>query len=171
MKPENIFEILDRNIHNRNDFDCGIDILNNFLKTKANKEMKQNLNTTYVFTTNEEFSLKPIFGFYTLSTSSLILSSVPSHLTRHVPSSYQLPTAKIGRLARDKNYPGIGSLLLKDALFRILRISENMGIYGIEVDAKDEAAKTFYENYGFLTLVDDPYLLFMPIKTVMNGLN
>lgn len=35
--PLSIFEPLDKGIHNRNDFDCGIPILNEFLRTKANK--------------------------------------------------------------------------------------------------------------------------------------
>jgi hypothetical protein len=169
--PQTIFEPLDKAIHNRADFDCGVPVLNQFLQKKASKEMKQNLNTTYVLTTNEKNTLKPILGYYTLSASSLILSSVPTHLIKHVPPNYQLPTARLGRLARDKNYPGIGKILLKDALVRIANASDSIGIYGIEVDAKDNAAKLFYEKFGFLSLMDNQYSLFLPLKTVLQAFN
>ena len=171
MSEKRIFESLDKSIHDRNGFDCGVSILNEFLQTKANKEMKQKLNTTYVYTQNSTEGLKSIFGYYTLSTSSLILSEIPESLTKHVPKNYQLPTAKIGRLARDKNYPGTGSILLKDALHRIIKISSDMGIYGVEVDAKDQAAKTFYEKFGFIPFIDDAYSLFIPLKTVLRALD
>lgn len=165
--PQNVFEPLDKTIHNREDFDCGVPVLNEFLRTKASKEMKQKLNTTYVLTTDQDGTFKPIIGYYTLSTSSLILGSVPPNLTKHVPPNYQLPTAKIGRLARDKNYPGTGSTLLKDALLRIVNASHSIGIYGVEVDAKDKAAKLFYEKYGFMGLIDDDHSLFLPLKTIL----
>lgn len=165
--PENIFEPLDKTVHNRDDFDCGVSVLNDFLRTKASKEMKQRLNTTYVLTTDETNTLKPVLGYYTLSTSALILNAVPAHLSKHVPPSYQLPTAKIGRLARDRNYPGAGSMLLRDALIRIVNTSSSIGIYGVEVDAKDDAAKAFYQRYGFIRLVDDKQGMFLPLKTIL----
>lgn len=167
--PQNVFEPLDKNIHNRADFDCGVTVLNDFLQTKASKEMKQNLNTTYVSTTDEKDALKPILGYYTLSASSLVLSSVPANLAKHIPPNYQLPTARIGRLARDKNYPGTGGTLLKDALLRVARTSGSIGIYGVEVDAKNDEAKSFYEKYGFISLLDDRYSLFLPLKTVLQA--
>jgi hypothetical protein len=169
--PQSIFEPLDKNIHNRRDFDCGVGVLNQFLQTKACKEMKQNLNTTYVLTTDEENALKPIIGYYTVSASSLVLSAVPPHLAKHVPPNYQLPTVRIGRLARDINYPKTGSTLLKDALLRIVKASGSIGIYGIEVDAKDEAARSFYEKFGFISLIDERYSLFLPLATILKALN
>jgi hypothetical protein len=167
--PESIFEPLDKNIHNRADFDCGVLVLNHFLQTKASKEMKQGLNATYVLTTNEVNTLKPILGYYTLSASSLVLNSVPSNLAKHIPPNYHLPTARIGRLARDKNYPGTGEILLKDALLRIAKTSSSIGIYGIEVNAKNDEARSIYEKYGFISLIDDRYSLFLSLKTVLQA--
>ncbi len=167
--PQSIIEPLDKSLHNRKDFDCGVGVLNDFLQTKASKEMKQKLNTTFVLTTDQKNTLKPVIGYYTLSTSSLVLSTVPENLTKHVPPNYQLPTAKIGRLARDKNYPGTGSRLLKDALLRIISTSNSIGIYGIEVDAKDDMAKSFYEKFGFIGLIDNQYSLFLPLKTILEA--
>lgn len=95
------------------------------------------------------------------------MGNLPPSLTKHIPPNYELPTVKIGRLAKDKNYPGTGSLLLKDALLRIVKASYSIGIYGIEVDAKDPPAKLFYEKFGFISLIDDQYSLFLPLKTIL----
>lgn len=166
-----IFEFLDTSIHNRAAFDCGVVVLNQFLQTKANKEMKQKLNTTYVCTKKSCSLPKDILGYYTLSTSSLVLGAVPEGLAKHIPANYRIPTAKIGRLARDKNAIGIGSLLLQDALFRILKMSADIGIYGIEVDAKDANVKHFYEKFGFIPFLDNKYSLFIPLKTISSVFN
>ncbi|MEI6789760.1 MAG: hypothetical protein WCK42_01090 [Myxococcaceae bacterium] len=164
-----IFEKLDKLKHNRQDFNCGVVVLNDYIQTRANKEMKQSLNSTFVAVSLDatNLDLKPIVGYYTLSMSALAFDAVPEHLKRHVPPSYPIPTARIGRLARDKRYPGIGSQILRDALFRVLEQTKHIGIYGIQVDAKDEAAKKFYQKYGFIELLDATEQLFLPIKTIL----
>lgn len=169
---ELIFERLDKNVHDRDSFDCGVEVLNEFLRNRANKEMKQHLNSTYVASTlGLALALKPIAGYYTLSTSSLAYRSIDPSLTRHVPPSYPIPTARIGRLARDKRYPGIGSKLLRDALLRTMESSRHIGVYGVQVDAKDEAARTFYQKYGFVRLLDAPDSLFLPLKTIIQSIH
>ncbi len=166
---ELIFEKLDKAKHNRDDFDCGVPVLNHFIQTRANKEMKQHLNSTFVAVPSifNHPQLKPIAGYYTLSMSALAFVSVPENLKRHIPPSYPIPTARIGRLARDIRYPRIGGQILRDALFRILDQNRNIGIYGVQVDAKDETAKKFYQKYGFIELLDAHEQLFLPIKTIL----
>lgn len=165
---ELIFEKLDKTKHNREDFDCGVTVLNNFIQTRANKEMKQHLNSTFVAVPDyaHDPGLKPIVGYYTLSMSALAFDMVPGNLKRHVPQSYPIPTARIGRLARDKRYPGVGGQILRDALFRILDLVSDIGIYGIQVDAKDAVAKKFYQKYGFIELLDATEQLFLPVGTL-----
>jgi len=38
--------------------------------------------------------------------------------------------------------------------------------HAVVLDAIDEGAKRFYEQYGFLELADDPLHLFLPMDTV-----
>jgi len=52
------------------------------------------------------------------------------------------------------------------AMRRILSVSENIGIIGFFVDAKNEDAKGYYEQFGFIPLPDDPLKLFLPIATL-----
>ena len=42
-RPQSIFEPLDKNIHNRADFDCGVHVLNHFLQTKARATPQYNI--------------------------------------------------------------------------------------------------------------------------------
>jgi hypothetical protein len=45
-------------------------------------------------------------------------------------------------------------------------ISDNAGIIGLFVDAKDEKAKNYYLRYGFVSLQDNPLEMFLPLSTV-----
>ncbi len=45
-------------------------------------------------------------------------------------------------------------------------IAENAGIIGLFVDAKDDAAKVYYDRYGFVSLEDTPLEMFLPLQTI-----
>ena len=44
------------------------------------------------------------------------------------------------------------------------------GGLGLFVDAKDDAARTYYERFGFLPLPDNPLQLFLPLSTIQEAL-
>ena len=56
--------------------------------------------------------------------------------------------------------------MLMDALRRCLELSGSLGIHAVEVLAIDDAAKGFYQKYGFVSLLDDARHLYLPIKTI-----
>ena len=45
-------------------------------------------------------------------------------------------------------------------------ISENAGVIGLFVDAKDERAKSYYEQYGFVSLEDNVLEMFLPLQVI-----
>ena len=51
-------------------------------------------------------------------------------------------------------------MLLVDAIKRTMRASDIMAIYAVIVDAKNNAAKQFYEGFGFASMQDDSMRLF-----------
>ncbi len=53
-----------------------------------------------------------------------------------------------------------------DALYRSLLGSKQLASAAVVVDAKDEAATTFYKKYGFLDLPKIEKRLFLPMKTI-----
>jgi GNAT superfamily N-acetyltransferase len=59
---------------------------------------------------------------------------------------------------------GLGRELLMDAIYRVTRAANEMGILAIEVLAKDDAARRFCERYGFASLLDQPTHLFLGLE-------
>ena len=148
-----MIELLNKK-HNRKDFDCGKELLNDYLKTQAGQDVKRKLSVCFVLTDSET---KVIQGYYTLSNSSIPLSSFSEQIKKKLPKSYKsIPTTLLGRLATDKKYQGngIGKILLIDALKRSYGISNEIGSFGIIVDPIDDDAKSFYQKYDFIELTD-----------------
>lgn len=144
--------------HGRGQFDCGEPALNEYLKSYAGQHARKDQSRTYVATENDG---NRVWGYYTLSSSSVEFSIVPEKLPRH-----PIPTVLLGRLAIDqeKHGQGLGSVLLADALKRVVAVSDQVAIYAIVVDALHEQAKQFYRHFGFRELLDDPLHLFLPLR-------
>jgi ribosomal protein S18 acetylase RimI-like enzyme len=73
-------------------------------------------------------------------------------------------------VSRQHQKKGYGELLLANAVSRTRLIAEQAGLIGLFVDAKDDAAKRFYERYGFLNIPEHPLQLFLPIKTILTAI-
>jgi ribosomal protein S18 acetylase RimI-like enzyme len=146
--------------HRRENFDCGEESLNIFLKKFARQNSERELSKTYVAVAEET---EDVLGYYTISSGSVVSDNIPENLPR-----YPVPVAHLGRLAVDKRAKGqkLGEILLFDALKRIAGISEQLGIYAVEVIALNESAKSFYLKYGFKELSDDELHLYLSIKVI-----
>jgi len=144
---------LDIKKHNRKNFDCGVEALNNYLKLYANQHYKKDLTRTYVLSQDSM-----IAGFYTITMS---IAKVKNST---------ISVALIGRLGVDKRFQkrGYGEWLLVDALKKLLSASEIVGFSHIIVDAKD-GAKEFYKKFGFTEFIDEQNKLFITVKKVRNS--
>jgi len=167
-----IIEKLDPKGHDRQQFNCGVEVLNAYLKTRANQEQKKRLNVTYVAVSIEGGTPKSITGYYTLSNSSISLFVVNPDYKKGIPSTYDIPSVKIGRLAVDVSQQsmGLGAFLLKDAFNRIIDISSLSAVRGIEVVAKTKEVTEFYKKYGFIQLEDKNNSLYLPIESAIKAL-
>jgi len=77
----------------------------------------------------------------------------------------RFPCVLLARRAvdRESQQRGIGSLLLRVAIEKILQTSRVVfGAFALIVDAKNDRARDFYEKYGFLRLPEQPYTCFCP---------
>lgn len=149
--------------HNRENFSCGKDPLDFYLKKQVNQDIKRKLSACFVLE-GDGHSIK---GYYTLSNDSVPLAIVPEEIKKKMPASYiNLPTTLIGRLAVDTRFRGqrFGELLLMDALHRCYLLSEEIGSMAVIVDPLDDGAAAFYRQYGFIPL--DNGRMFLPMKTV-----
>lgn len=159
-----IFKKLSREF-NREDFDCGTESLNDYLKRYALQNLNKDVGVTIVAVAEE--AKKKILGYYTVSMAQVELDQLPQDLAEGLPR-YPVPAMRIGRLAVDQSArgQGLGGGLLRDALLRALDLSAAVGTCVVVVDAIDEKAKKFYEHYGFVALTGLPLTLCLPVATI-----
>jgi predicted GNAT family N-acyltransferase len=150
--------------HDRENFDCGVSALNDYLRRQAAQDVRRSIGRVYVA---HEISSIKVLGYYTLSAASFSKKNLPEKEEKRLPH-YPVPAALLGRLAVDRKYQGkkVGKYLLFDAFHRVLQATETLAAYAIIVDAKGNKARSFYEHYGFLRFPDTPYRLFIPLETL-----
>jgi len=148
--------------HDRQDFDCGRQELNGWLRQVARQHQDKGLSKTFV-AVREELPSR-ICGYYALTLVELDSHHLPECWRKKLPR--RIPGVRLGRLAVCKQYQGkgLGELLLVDALTRAQRIYTEAGGIGLFVDAIDEQAAGYYRRFGFTASPDDPLLLFLPAK-------
>lgn len=150
--------------HDRQRFDCGVEVLNRYLQTQARQDMKRKVAAVFAMVPHDE--PRRVAGYYTLSAASVELGALPETVARKLPRYPILPAMLIGRLARDLGFPGMGKLLLMNALERALALSDEVAATFVIVDAKNATASAFYQRFGFVELSKNPRQLFLPMKTV-----
>jgi GNAT superfamily N-acetyltransferase len=150
--------------HDRDRFACGEHALDEYLRRYARQNQDRGVSRTFVAVPEGERS---VAGFYSLAAGSVAFESVPDTLRRRLPR-YPVPVAHLARLAtcRSVRGQGLGEALLFDALRRTLRVTQEIGIAAVDVWAKTERARAYYERYGFRSLQDDELHLFLPLDTV-----
>jgi len=151
------------NQHDRTKFDCGVSVLNDYLAKYAKQDVKRKASAVFVLV--ERAEPKCVIGFYTLCATSVALTELPEEVTRKLPRYPEIPAIQVGRLARDVNYPGVGALLLSDAITRCVRVVSEIAASLIVVDSKGEAATRFYEKFGFISLPKLPDRMFLSMQT------
>lgn len=159
--------LLNKNKHDRNRFDCGIEALNNYLRVMANQQAKKDNTRTFVLEDAKDET--QVIGFYTLTLTPIDLKALPAALQKKHQSSTS--GGLIARLAVDQRYKGqgFGEWLLIDALKKLAQASDTVGFPLVLVDAKD-GAKAFYENYGFTAFRDAENKLFITIVDIRSNL-
>lgn len=148
------------------DFDCGIDVLNEFLSRYASKNDSIGIGKTFIALDEED----RIAGYFTLATAQVRYEEVPEQHKMKLPK-YPIPALRIARLAsrKDLQGKGAGRWLLSQAFLKAVQVADVTGLYLIIVDAK-ETSKGFYEHYGFRKLEDEDLSYYMLVDTVRKAI-
>ena len=160
------FKPFDRKHHDRSRFDCGVAALNQYLRASLGQHGRKDLTRGYVAadTGNQ------VVGYFTLTAGRLSVSLFPER--GGLPAKMPLPTTLLGRLAVDKAWQGrgIGAMLLAYALRVAVEGAESIASAVIEVDAKDDTARSFYARFGFRILTDERLHMFLPMETARQAI-
>jgi len=159
-----LIEPLDPSKHRREEFDCGVDALDDYLKKRSRKEMDAGLVVCFVAVPENDPGC--IAGFYTLSAATILTTALPEVMTRKLPRYGEFPATLLGRLARSTHFrgQGLGDRLMISALARAAHGAEEVASWAIVTDPKDDNARRFYEEFGFSEL--NANRLFVTMKQV-----
>jgi len=159
-----VIEPLDKR-HDRSSFSCGVPQLDRYLTRQASQDVRRRI--ARVFVAVRESVPDHILGFYTLSALAVAAAELPPKLARRLPK-HPIPAALIGRLAVDVSAQGagVGRMLLMDAIHRTIAAGNDIAVFAMVVDAKDENARRFYEAFGFMRFPGTPTRLFLTLSSV-----
>jgi GNAT superfamily N-acetyltransferase len=162
-------ELLSR-AHDREGFDCGNEPLNTYLRQTARQHTERGISRTFVLVEETAAEPKAVAGYFTLNICQLRAEQLPAEVARRLPRD--VAGVKLGRLAvaKTRQRQGLGKLLLVSAMKKFAEIFDSVGGIGLFVDAKDNEAKAYYERFGFVSLPDNPLLLFLPLQTIREAL-
>jgi GNAT superfamily N-acetyltransferase len=151
--------------HDRSQFDCGLKALNSYLKQYALQNQKKGIVRNYVTCCDQR-----VVAYYSLSYGSVAQTDAPASLSKGI-GRYPIPVMVLARLAVDlqEKGRGLGKALLKNAVLRTLQAADIAGLKAIFVQAKDSAAKQFYEKYGFIPSPQDAMHLFFSLDPLRKG--
>ena len=154
-------------------FDCGDDALNNYLKRHAwTNHQKISIGVSYVAA--DENAPLFVLGYFTLAMASVPRDAFPKKYVRGLPP-YDLPLILVARLAVDRRFGGrgIGQALISEALRISLRVADEVGCRCIITDAYRNRA-SWYARYGFVPIEgaaqSRPQRMFLDIRTVRAAL-
>jgi len=156
--------------HDRSTFDCGVALLNEYLRRYARQNHESGGAKTFVALSVEMPTR--ILGYYTMSPGAMAFSRVPAVVTKKL-GRYEVPVFRLGRLAVavTAQGQGLGSDLLLAAGERALAVAQEVGGVALAIDAKDERAAAWYARFGALRLLDDPLRLVLPLETITAALS
>lgn len=144
--------------HDRRGFTCGVEALDRYFHQQVSQDVRRRVTNCFVAVGG-----RAVAGYYTFAATGLPVTELAAEETRRLPRYPLLPAGLIGRLAVATPFAGqgLGAALIVDAITKALR--SDPAIFAIIVDAKDDAARSFYIYHGFRAFRSRPLSLFLPI--------
>jgi GNAT superfamily N-acetyltransferase len=155
-----------RREHDLTQFDCGNVTLNAWLEKYAWTNQQADSAKTYV-----ALAGNLVVGYYALTTGSVHKHESPERIAKGL-ANHPIGVVLLARLAVDRAQQGrgLGKALLFDALTRIEKAADIVGVRAVMVHAVDRAARRFYEHFEFEPSPVDPFLLLLLLKDLRKAL-
>ena len=150
--------------HELAEFACGREELDTWLKGHAIAN-EGKTSRTFVVPIAQR-----VVGYYCLSAGAVMRGELPRKMRHDTPQ--QVPVVVLGRLATDIKFAGrgIGKGMLREAIVRTIRLSEELGVRALVVHALDAEAANFYLPFNFIPYPIGDRTLLLPIETAMSAL-
>ena len=148
-------------------FSCGKPDLDSFILQQAGQSSRKGTAATHVLVPVDSMQ---IVGYVTLASASVPFQDLPVDLSKplKLPKSGPMPATLLARLAIDVAHQrrGLGGFLMLYALEICAKSSLEIGSSMVVLDAIDEEMARYYATYGFVSLVDRPLRMVLPMGTV-----
>lgn len=137
----------------RSAFDCGRQSLNLWFRRHAWANQQSGVSRTSVVC---DPVTGAILGYVTLSAAEVERAHLPKAAQRNRPDA--IPALLLGQLAVDRQHHGNGYArsLLFFALKTAVRLSDDIGCFGVLTHPLDDELRAFYSRFGFEPLPFDP---------------
>jgi len=150
--------------HDVSSFDCGSEAQSTWLRRHGLQAHRSDTAKVYVVCLQDTST---VVGYYALSSGSVAPASAPRRVTKGT-GRYPVPVVILTRLGVDRTEQGcgLGSALVRDALFQVLLISELVGVRALLIHAERPEAVGFYRSIdpGFVSSPTDPLHLILLTK-------
>lgn len=143
--------------HLLDDFACGANSLDEWLKRRALANQHSGASRTFVVADHDS----RVYGYYAMAAGAVSHQEATRGMRRNMPDP--VPVMVLARLAVDQRAQGIGlgAALLQDAVNRAVNVSHNVGVRALLVHALDDRARQFYAYYGFRESPQHPMTLML----------
>lgn len=143
------------------DFDCGEETLNTWLKKKALKnEIENNSRTTVICVENK------VVAYYSICTGCVYHKDLSRKYKQNSPDP--IPSLVLGRLAVDLEHQGndLSLDMIQEVYLKAYKLSELVGIKVVVVNALNEKIVNYYKKFGFVPSKTDPLLLLKSLAEI-----
>ena len=130
--------------HDVSGFDCGSDAQTTWLKRHALQAHQSDTARVYVVCRN---GTRGVVGYYALAAGSVASEKAPARVTKGT-GRYPVPVLILTRLGVDlsEQGKGLGSALVRDALFQAASVAERVGVRALLIHAETSQAAAFYQR-------------------------
>ncbi len=152
--------------HSTETFDCGVELLNAWLKEHAMHAQVKRTARVFVWHTGDN----NVVAYFSLTAHVVKKKNLPNNLSHGSPAN--IPAILLGKLGLDQRLHGIGlgSDLFHSALFVGLEATQHIGARLFVVDALDVDVARFYQHYKFIPYADNPLRLVRKVSDIRKEL-
>lgn len=156
--------------HDTSDFDCGSDAQTGWLRRFAHQAQQAGTSRVFVVCPADA---QRVVAYYALAAGSVEVEAAPERL-RKGAGRHPIPVVILTRLGVDLSAQGqgLGLALVMDALRRVERAADTIGIRALLIHAESDVARAFYLHLAeFDQSPTDPLHLILLMKDLRRAVS